>query len=146
MIVSFRKFFISAHTYSQQIFFGEIMKIEEDEVFKGYFKNLSNKERAVFEGGITLGALFHQFVGTPISVKNKETLERAIEDAMKNQPCVEDIHVKIVGNLKEEEYTSLDGNMLDVKLKIKVEDTVAYLRLKYIDELNYPLMYVEKIE
>ncbi|HIP17156.1 MAG TPA: dihydroneopterin aldolase [Methanothermococcus okinawensis] len=122
------------------------MKIEEDEVFKGYFKNLSNKERAVFEGGITLGALFHQFVGTPISVKNKETLERAIEDAMKNQPCVEDIHVKIVGNLKEEEYTSLDGNMLDVKLKIKVEDTVAYLRLKYIDELNYPLMYVEKIE
>ncbi|HIP90648.1 MAG TPA: dihydroneopterin aldolase [Candidatus Nanopusillus sp.] len=122
------------------------MKIEEDEVFKGYFKNLSNRERAVFEGGITLGALFHQFVGTPISMKNKEILERAIEETMKNQPCVEDIHVKIVGDLKEEEYTSLDGNMLDVKLKIKVENTVAYLRLKYIEELNYPLMYVEKIE
>jgi len=132
------------HTLNK--YFGEIMKIEEDEVFKGYFKNLSNRERAVFEGGITLGALFHQFVGTPISMKNKEILERAIEETMKNQPCVEDIHVKIVGDLKEEEYTSLDGNMLDVKLKIKVENTVAYLRLKYIEELNYPLMYVEKIE
>ena len=122
------------------------MKIEENKIFKGYFKNLSNRERAVFEGGITLGALFHQFVGTPISIKNKEILERAIEETMKNQPCVEDIHVKIVGDLKEEKYTSLDGNMLDVKLKIKVENTVAYLRLKYIEELNYPLMYVEKIE
>ncbi|HIQ32653.1 MAG TPA: dihydroneopterin aldolase, partial [Methanothermococcus okinawensis] len=99
-----------------------------------------------FEGGITLGALFHQFVGTPVSLKNREILERAIEESMRNQPCVQDISVKIVGDLKEDEYVSLEGRMLDVKLKVKVENTVAYLRLKYIEELNYPLMYVEKIE
>jgi len=29
---------------------------------------------------------------------------------------------------------------------VRVENTVAYLRLRYIEELNYPLMYVEKIE
>ena len=122
------------------------MRVEERELFKRYFKNLTPRERAVFEGGITLGALFHQFVGTPVSLKNREILERAIEESMRNQPCVQDISVKIVGDLKEDEYISLEGKMLDVKLKVKVENTVAYLRLKYIEELNYPLMYVEKIE
>ncbi|MBW9223051.1 dihydroneopterin aldolase [Methanothermococcus sp. SCGC AD-155-E23] len=122
------------------------MRVEERELFKSYFKNLTPRERAVFEGGITLGALFHQFVGTPVSLKNREILERAIEESMRNQPCVQDISVKIVGDLKEDEYISLEGKMLDVKLKVKVENTVASLRLKYIEELNYPLMYVEKIE
>ncbi|HIQ32623.1 MAG TPA: dihydroneopterin aldolase, partial [Methanothermococcus okinawensis] len=54
------------------------MRVEERELFKRYFKNLTPRERAVFEGGITLGALFHQFVGTPVSLKNREILERAI--------------------------------------------------------------------
>ncbi|WP_421078532.1 dihydroneopterin aldolase family protein [Methanothermococcus sp. Ax23] len=121
------------------------MKLEENEIFNSYFKNLSDRERAVFEGGITLGALFHQFVGTPISLKNKEILEKSIEEAMKNQPCVEDIKVEIVGDLKEDKYVSLDGNMLNVKLKIKVNNTIASLRLRYIKELDYPLMYVEEI-
>ena len=121
------------------------MKLEENKIFNNYFKNLTDKERAVFEGGITLGALFHQFVGAPISLKNKEIMEKSIEESMKNQPCVEDIQVKIVGDLKEDKYVSLDGNMLNVKLKIKVNDIVAILRLKYIKELDYPLMYVEGI-
>jgi hypothetical protein len=121
------------------------MKLEENKIFNNYFKNLTDKERAVFEGGITLGALFHQFVGAPISLKNKEIMEKSIEESMKNQPCVEDIQVKIVGDLKEDKYVSLDGNMLNVKLKIKVNDIVAILRLKYIKELDYPLMFVEEI-
>ena len=121
------------------------MKLEENKIFNNYFKNLTAKERAVFEGGITLGALFHQFVGAPISLKNKEIMEKSIEESMKNQPCVEDIQVKIVGDLKEDKYVSLDGNMLNVKLKIKVNDIVAILRLKYIKELDYPLMFVEEI-
>jgi len=128
---------------------GELMtkkRIEESEVFKSYFKNLTDRERAVFEGGITLGALFHQFVGTPVSLNNKESLEKAIEEAMKNQPCVEDIEVKIVGDFEEGKYISLTGEMLNVKLKIRVNKTIAILRLKYIEELDYPLMYVEKIE
>ena len=27
-----------------------------------YFSNISNRERAIFEGAISMGALFHQFV------------------------------------------------------------------------------------
>jgi hypothetical protein len=120
------------------------MGVEETETFKKYFKNLTDRERAVFEGGITLGALFHQFVGTPVSKENKESLERAIEEAMKNQPCVYDIKVRIrdVG----ERYVSLDGKMLDVDLKIKINKTIAHLKLEYIPELDYPLMYVKDIK
>ncbi len=121
------------------------MKLEENNIFNNYFRNLSDKERAVFEGGITLGALFHQFVGTPVSLKNKNVLERSIEESMKNQPCVKDIYVKIIGDLKKDEYVALNGNMLNVKLVIKVNSTVAILKLNYIEELNYPLMYVESI-
>ncbi|ABR56228.1 Protein of unknown function DUF372 [Methanococcus aeolicus Nankai-3] len=120
------------------------MKLEENQIFNNYFKNLSDRERAVFEGGITMGALFHQFVGAPISSKNKEIMEKSIEESMKNQPCVEDIWVEILGAPKDK-YVSLDGNMLIVKLKIKINNTTAILGLKYIKELDYPLMYVEEI-
>lgn len=48
--------------------------LEKSEIFDSYFKNLSDRERAVFEGGISLGALFHQFVGTPVSEKTKKSL------------------------------------------------------------------------
>ena len=120
------------------------MRVEETETFKKYFKNLTDRERAVFEGGITLGALFHQFVGTPVSKYNKESLERAIEEAMKNQPCVYDIKVRIKD--AGEKYVSLDGRMLDVDLKIKINKTIAHLKLEYIPELEYPLMYVKDIK
>ncbi|WP_456375356.1 dihydroneopterin aldolase [Methanocaldococcus sp.] len=120
------------------------MRVENSEIFEKYFKNLSDRERAVFEGGITLGALFHQFVGTPVSKKNKKLLERAIEESMKNQPFVYDIKVKIKN--VEEKYVSLDGKMLDVDLKIKVNNVIAHLKLEYIPEIDYPLMYVKDFE
>ncbi|UXM84239.1 dihydroneopterin aldolase family protein [Methanococcus aeolicus] len=121
------------------------MKLEENQIFNNYFKNLSDRERAVFEGGITMGALFHQFVGAPISSKNKEIMEKSIEESMKNQPCVEDIWVEILGAPENDKYISLSGEMLNVKLKIKINNTLAVLKLKYIKELDYPLMYVEEI-
>ncbi len=120
--------------------------LENNENFNKYFKNLSNRERVLFEGGISLGALFHQFIGTPVSLLNKESLEKAICESIKNQPCVEDIEVKIVGNLSKDTYVSLDGKMLNVKLKIKVGNSIGIFKLEYIEELDYPLMYVLDIK
>ncbi len=120
------------------------MRIEENEIFNKYFKNLSDKERAIFEGGISLGALFHQFVGTPVNKKSKESLEKAIEESIKNQPFVEDVRVNIKN--VEEKYKSLSGDMLYVELTIKVNKIRVYFKLEYIKELDYPLMYIEKIE
>ncbi|HEU12762.1 MAG TPA: dihydroneopterin aldolase, partial [Euryarchaeota archaeon] len=57
---------------------------------KKYF-NCNDRERAVFEAGIKLGTIYHQFVGTPISKDNVEPLERSIEESIKVQPFVKDV-------------------------------------------------------
>ena len=53
-----------------------------------YFKNLTDRERAILEGGISMGSLYHQFVGTPVSVDTISSLEKAMEDSIKLQPAV----------------------------------------------------------
>ena len=116
-----------------------------------YFKNITNRERAIFEGAITMGALFHQFVGTPVNKNSVESLEKAIEEAMSVQPCVSSVQVEIDRNKLEEisnefEYVSLSGEMLDVKVITVCSDKQALIRLKFITELNYPLMYVEDVD
>ena len=116
------------------------------DVNEKYFSNITSRERAIFEGGISMGALFHQFVGTPVSKDTKEGLERTIEESFKLQPAIEDVEVKInLNDNTEFDYISLSGDMLDVRIHTVVDDAKAVIRIEYIEELNYPLMYVEKI-
>jgi dihydroneopterin aldolase len=115
-----------------------------------YFKNITKRERAIFEGAITMGALFHQFIGTPVSIKNVESLEKSIADAMVLQPCISNVEIKIKREIlnkveNEFDYISLTGEMLDVKVVSDYSDSRAVIRLKFIDELNYPLMFVEEV-
>ena len=121
------------------------------DVDKEYFSNITSRERAIFEGAISMGALFHQFVGTPVNRNTKEGLEKAIEDSLSLQPAIENVEVeirfdKLEESMTEFDYTSLTGDMLDVKIHTKVDDALAIIRIEFIEELNYPLMYVEDIE
>jgi len=120
------------------------------DVDKEYFSNITTRERAIFEGAISMGALFHQFVGTPVNKNTKNSLETSIEESLKLQPAIEDVKVnirfdKLEESMTEFEYTSLTGDMLDVKIYTKVENVTATIRIEFIEELNYPLMYVEDI-
>ena len=121
------------------------------DVDKKYFSNISQRERAIFEGAITMGALFHQFDGTPVNLQSAGSLEKAIKNSMELQPCIDEVEVTINRKMLEDienefEYTSLNGNMLDVKVISIFGDKKAIIRMKYIEELDYPLMYVENIE
>lgn len=121
------------------------------DVDKKYFSNITSRERAIFEGAISMGALFHQFVGTPISKDTKNSLEKAMEESLNLQPAIEKVEVNINFERLEEamtefDYTSLNGDMLDVKIHTKVDNVKAIIRIEFIEELNYPLMYVEDIE
>lgn len=121
------------------------------DVNKEYFSNISKRERAIFEGAISMGALFHQFVGTPVNKNSKESLERAMEESLNLQPAIEKVEVtirfdKLEESMTEFDYTSLTGDMLDVKIHTKVDDVLAIIRIEFIEELNYPLMYVEDIK
>ena len=121
------------------------------------FFNCTPSERAVFEAGIKLGGLFHQFTGTPVSMKNAESIDKAIEVALRAQPFVQTIHVTIDRQLLSERckggageigdgYTTLAGEMLDVKLSVVYGGKIAKCGMRFVSELDYPLMYVDGIE
>ena len=120
------------------------------DVDKEFFSNITSRERAIFEGAITMGALFHQFVGAPISMDTVDSLEKAMKESLELQPAIEKVEARINKEKLEEamtgfDYTSVNGDMLDVKIYSKVDDVMAVIRIKFIEELNYPLMFVEDI-
>jgi len=125
----------------------------EDKAAKYFDRKVTERERAVFEGGIALAALYHQFIGTPISKADRgtvETLEKAMEQSAKLQPYREDVKVKINIKAMREAggrygYETLRGELLDITVKTKYGRAEATLRLRHIPELNYPLMYIEQI-
>lgn len=105
-------------------------------------------KKAAFEAGIKLGALFHQFIGAPVSLENAEILEKAIESCVKLQPFVVDVGVKIDREkLKEKlssfNYTSLTGDMLEAWVKVEVDGEAVSAHLRWDEEKRYPLMSLE---
>lgn len=113
---------------------------------ESYF-NCTNRERAIFEAGIKLGTIYHQYVGVPINLSNLESLENAIKDSVMVQPFVESASVKIDPEMVKKKqgvykYITLSGEMLSVSVTIKYKDESVEARLNYIEEMDYPLMYL----
>lgn len=113
-----------------------------------YF-NCTDRERAIFEAGIKLGTIYHQYVGAPLNLSNAESLEMAMSQSAKVQPFVEDAIVKID---KEQiskkqgvyKYITLTGDMLNVTIKVKYRDEEVTAKLRYVPDMDYPLMYIEE--
>lgn len=103
----------------------------------------SQREQAIFEAGIKLGALYHQWVGTPISQESAESVERAIEKSVVLQPHVEEITVRLDRSLMVPNrfgYSELSGLMFDVEIVTRVG--FAYCRARLSPQQGYPLMQV----
>ncbi|VVB96738.1 Dihydroneopterin aldolase [uncultured archaeon] len=115
-------------------------------------EEVNDRDKAVFEAGIKLGALYHQFIGTPISKDTAESMERTIEDSIILQPYVRSISVSIDREMvaKRENpkfgYCELEGRMLHVSLQVRYKSTIAYAELAYDEENDYPMMSVKRIE
>jgi dihydroneopterin aldolase len=104
----------------------------------------------VFEAGIKLGTIYHQFVGTPLSSSSVESLERAIQDGVRVQPFVKDVKVHISREAlrrksDEYDYQTLTGPMMEVTLTVKMDEVTVVAEMRYIEELHYPLMYVRSV-
>lgn len=94
-----------------------------------------------------MGALFHQFIGVPISLDNVELLEKAMESCIKLQPYVISAKVKIdreklKKKLSSYGYTTLDGEMLYAEVIVKVGDEVVEATLRWDENKKYPIMEV----
>ena len=116
-----------------------------------YF-NCSDDQRAVFEAGIKLGTIYHQYVGCPVSFTNVDVLEKAIEEGTKIQPFVDDVKVSIdrkrlkrARTRRSYKYVTLTGNMLKVWIKVSYGSAIAICELKYKEDMDYTLMAVKEV-
>ena len=113
---------------------------------------INNRDRAVFEAGIKLGALYHQFVGTPINTDMLDGLARMIEESIGLQPFVRSISVTIDDEMVKEKqnpgfgYCELEGRMLHVSLQVLYKNVIVHAEMRYDEEKDYPLMSIKKIE
>ncbi|NWG09319.1 MAG: DHNA family protein [Nitrososphaerales archaeon] len=130
------------------------MKSVEDVVKKYFDRSVTDRERAIFEGAVALGAIYHQFLGIPVCKDEGiiRTLEETISKTMKLQPYRESVEVKInADEIKGEkshayDYETLKGRHLDVKVRTKFGNTRAIVRMRHIPEIEFTLMYIEKME
>ena len=111
----------------------------------------SDRDRALFEAGIKMGTLYHQFVGMPVSSLSVADLEAAMAQAIMVQPYVESAEVSIVRDSippegDEYSYTSLTGDMIDAVIRIRIGGSAVTAEIRYDKDLRYPLMYVSDVE
>lgn len=111
----------------------------------------TQRERAIFEAGIKMATIYHQFVGTPVNQNTVESLEEAMSQAISVQPYVESAVVKVdrrvFNPLKDRYcYISLTGDMIDAVVKVKIGTDRVTAEMRYDEAMKYPLMYISAIE
>ena len=112
---------------------------------------LTPREALLFEAGVKLGGVFHQYLGTPVSPRTAPALARTIEEAVGLQPFVRDADVRI----RPERggpvirgrfgYRYLTAEMLEVRVRLVDGPVEVLARLAYRPDLNYPLMSVDRV-
>lgn len=128
--------------------------IFEDPAKRFFHSSITDRERAIFEAGIALGALYHQFLGIPV-VKKEEILKvikDVIEKTMTLQPFREKVEVSFnlaairSGASKPYDYSLLKGDAIDVRVVVKYGSTRVKARMRFVEDLNFNLMYIEDVE
>jgi len=119
-----------------------------------YFSpDLSKRERACFETGIKLGALYHILCGIPISSDENiiTSIEKGIESAISCQPYVKSVNInmdrnKIIGDKSTQfNYDEITGKIIRAELMLNYESVEILAKIDWIEDLEYPLMFIEKI-
>ena len=108
----------------------------------------TDAETACFEAGIKFGSLYHQFAGTPVSAGSAASLERAIEEAIENQPHAESVSVTIDRERVAEEathgYTEFSGRHATAEVVVEYEGVEVVANMTMED--GYPRMRVVSVE
>jgi hypothetical protein len=112
---------------------------------------LTAREALLFEAGIKLGGIFHQYLGVPVTRRTAPGLARTIERAVRLQPFVVDVRVRIdprqggplgTGRFA---YHYLTAEMLDVRLRLADQGIEVMGRLAHRADLRYPLMSIDAV-
>jgi hypothetical protein len=108
-------------------------------------------EIACFEAGVKFGTLYHQFAGTPLSPTSADSLARAMEAAIENQPHCTDVRVSprldaLDAALADgpADYTEWTGRFAEVEIDVEYEGVAVETRMAMRD--GYPLMEVTSVD
>lgn len=115
--------------------------------------DLSDRERASFEIGIKLGALYHILCGMPISSNSSviDSIEKGIEASISCQPYVKSVNLtinreQIQGDKSTEfEYDEITGKYIEAKIVLEFKSVEITAKVEWIEKLKYPLMFIEQI-
>ena len=112
--------------------------------------NCTVRDGCIFETGIKLATVYHQYVGTPFDSSSIGSLETAIAESIMAQPYVTDVSISIDRSVLPDprdnySYVSLRGEMIDAKVTVSIENVSVTSEMRYDVELGYPLMYVSDI-
>ena len=106
-----------------------------------------DREVACFEAGVKFGTIYHQFAGTPLSPGSADSLARAMEEAIENQPHCESVTVEPRYDELERavesgaaDYVEWTGRFADVRMTVRYAGVTVHTRMAMQD--GYPLMEV----
>ncbi|MFW5903630.1 MAG: dihydroneopterin aldolase family protein [Halolamina sp.] len=110
----------------------------------------TDRDAACFEAGIKFGSLYHQFAGTPVSPASADSLARAMEDAIENQPACERVDVEVREDRLREaisesaaDYVEFTGRFANVEIAIEHEGVAVLARMALED--GYPRMRIDSV-
>jgi dihydroneopterin aldolase len=118
---------------------------------------ISKREQAIFETGIKLATIFHQFSGTPLTndAVTKRKIADGIEASISCQPYVSRVSIDFTSHSETEgpqfrkshefDYTEISGRNLIAEVEIQFKNWKVTGCMKWIEDLNYPLMYIKDI-
>ncbi|MGI0129388.1 MAG: dihydroneopterin aldolase family protein [Thermoplasmata archaeon] len=112
---------------------------------------LSRREALLFEAGVKLGGIFHQYLGMPVSARTAAGVARTIERAVALQPYVVAVHARIEpargGPLGRGRfaYRYLTPEMIDVRVHLRDGEEEVEARLAHRRDLRYSLMSVVRV-
>jgi hypothetical protein len=105
---------------------------------------------ACFEAGIKFGSLYHQFAGTPVSLASADSLARAIEEAIENQPHCREVTVRVreaalqaAIDAADADYVEFTGEFADVDVVVEYEGVTVETAMRM--DGDYPRMAVEAV-
>ena len=115
------------------------------------------REQAIFEVGIKLATIFHQFVGTPIQNDPLvlQEISQGIKASILCQPFVSKVEVTIrprgydgksSGKQHAYDYTIISGRNLIAEVDVQYHDWLVTGRVEWKEDLAYPLMYIKNIQ
>lgn len=116
------------------------------------FAKLSDREHAIFEAGIALGAIAHQLVGTPIDREKLREFEELMSRIFLVQPFRKSVKIRIredrltPGRVKPYQYSVITLESLDVSVEVEYGDARVVGKMNWIEELGYPLMWIEDVK